>query len=120
MVDAADRAPSILAIERELAAGDGSTYERHLTDNAIVIVPGAVLDKPATVAAMNQSAGWDELAMSEEQVIALGEDALALSYKFAGRRGESEYAAFLSSVYVRSGGEWKLSLHQQTPLPEGD
>src|SRR5262249_21563557 len=32
------------------------------------------------------------------------------------RRGdEPEYTALITSAYVREGGEWKLTFHQQTP-----
>lgn len=109
----------LLRIEHELARGDGSTYERHLAEAAVVVIPGDVLDKPATVEAMDASPGWDEVSIGEETVRELGTDAALLTYLFRGRRGEDHYAATLSSAYVRDGdGGWKLAFHQQTPLPQ--
>ena len=32
------------------------------------------------------------------------------------RRDNYTYEALMSSVYVRRDGEWKLALHQQTPV----
>lgn len=109
----------LLRIERELAGGDGSTYERHLHESALVVIPGETLDKPATVAAMDASVGWDEFSFGEETLLPLGEASALLNYRFRGRRGATRYEAFLSSAYVGDGeGEWKLVFHQQTPVPQ--
>jgi len=113
-------AEQLLRIEHELARGDGATYEQHLAAGAVVVVPGDVLDRAATVEAMDASPGWDEVSIGEEQVRELGPDAALLTYLFRGRRGQDHYAATLSSAYVRDGeGCWKLTFHQQTPHPEG-
>jgi hypothetical protein len=110
-------AETLLAIESELAAGDGAAYRRHLRDDAVVIVPGEVLDRDSTTAAMDASPGWDEFALEDETVVPLGEDSALLSYRFSGRRGDLDYAAILSSAYVMTDeGEWKLAFHQQTPI----
>jgi hypothetical protein len=107
---------AILEIERELAAGDGAVYRRHLREDAVVVVPGQALDLEATVAAMDASPGWDSFEMTEERLVPLGPDAAILSYRFHGRRPDSEYTALLTSVYADEDGAWKLAFHQQTPL----
>jgi ketosteroid isomerase-like protein len=113
-------AEQLLRIEHELARGDGATYERHLAEGALVVVPGDVLDRAAAVEAMDASEGWDEVSIGEEAVRELGPDVALLTYLFRGRRGQDHYAATLSSAYVRDGeGRWKLAFHQQTPHPEG-
>lgn len=117
---AGETAAQLLRIEHELARGDGATYARHLAETALVVVPGEILDKPATVEAMDASAGWDEVSIGEESVRELSADAALLTYLFRGRRGQVHYSATLSSAYVRDGeGCWKLAFHQQTPHPEG-
>ena len=108
-------AEDLLRIEHQLARGDGATYEQHLADEALVVIPGGTLDKPATVEAMDSSPRWDEVSIGEERVRELGADAVLLTYSFQGRRGEAHYAAKLSSAYVRDGDDWKLAFHQQTP-----
>jgi hypothetical protein len=111
-----DLADTLLALDRELAGGDGDTYRRRLAPEAVVVVPGAVLDRDACIAAMDASPGWDELDLADARAIALGEDAALLTYTFTGRRGESEpYRAVLSSAWVRRDGEWWMVFHQQTP-----
>ncbi len=108
----------LLEIERELASGDGATYRRHLRDDAHVIVPGQRLDKPTTAAAMDESPGWDSFEIEGATVLPVGEAGALLTYRYGGSRGgEETYAAEMTSVYERDpDGEWKLVLHQQTPL----
>ncbi len=107
----------LLAIEHELAAGPGDPYRRHLADDAVVVVPGAVLDREACAAAIDASAGWEEHEIADARTIELGSDSAVLSYRWRSRRGETTYAAVMSSVYARRDGVWRLVLHQQTPEP---
>lgn len=109
---------TLLEIEHELAAGSGDAYRRRLADDARVIVPGQALTKDETVAAMDDSPGWDEVAIEDVRLLALGDDGAVLTYRFAGSRGtDFHYAALMSSAYARTPDGWKLRLHQQTPLP---
>lgn len=107
----------LVGIERELAAGEGDAYRRHLADPAVVIVPGDVLDREDTIAAMDASPGWNEFTIDEERLVRPAVDAAVLTYRFRGRRGEIKYEAVLSSTYGRrADGSWELVLHQQTPI----
>lgn len=115
-----ETAQQLLRIEHELARGDGATYEQHLAEEALVVIPGDTLDRAATIETMDALQGWDEVSIGEEAVRGLGPDAALLTYRFRGRRGHDHYAATLSSAYVRDGeGHWKLAFHQQTPHPDG-
>jgi hypothetical protein len=107
---------TISGIERELGAGDGDTYRRHLADDAVVVVPGQVLTRNQTAEAMDASPGWDEQTYEDEQLRELTDDAVLLTYRFSGRRGDTVYTALMGSVYVRRDGEWKMAFHQQTPV----
>lgn len=114
-----ETAEQLLRIEHELARGDGTTYEQHLAEAALVVIPGDVLDRAAAIEAMDASPGWDEVSIAEESVRELGPDAALLTYLFRARRGQAHYAATLSSAYVRDDeGCWKLVFHQRTPHPE--
>jgi hypothetical protein len=89
----------LLEIEHALATGGGDEYREHLADNAIVIVPAQALDKQETVAAMEQSPGWDEVEISEPHVREIGGDGAVLTYRFRGRRGTDQaYGALMSSA----------------------
>lgn len=101
-----------MQIERRLATGRGAEYVDVLADDAVVVVPGAVLDKAACVAAMDDSPGWDEVTLEPPRVVE-GEGFASVIYRFTGIRGGSTYRATLASTYRLP--ELKLILHQQTP-----
>jgi hypothetical protein len=103
-------------LERALAAGDGDTYRRNLTDEAVVVVPGQTMDKDQTADAMDASAGWDDFSFDDERFAEIADGAALLSYRFRGRRGDFTYTAQMGSVYVRRDAAWKLAFHQQTPV----
>jgi len=47
---------------------------------------------------------------------ALTPDSALLTYRWSSRRGDETYDALMSGVYLKQpDGEWKLTLHQQTP-----
>jgi hypothetical protein len=106
----------LLEIEHRLGGGGKREYGELLRDDAVVVIPGQSLDKGQTVEAIDREAPWDEFEISDERVMALGDDGAVLSYHWSSRRGEVSYEALMSSVYVRENGDWKLALHQQTPL----
>lgn len=106
---------AILSIERELAEGDDETYRKYLTDDALVVVPGASMSKDETLDAMSESPGWGAVSLDDPDFFDLADGVVLLSYSFHGERGGSSYDATLSSVYVEAGDGWRLAFHQQTP-----
>ena len=54
--------------------------------------------------------------LSDVRVLPLGDDGAVLAYRVDARRGEQEYDALLTSTYRREDGEWRLTVHQQTPV----
>jgi hypothetical protein len=107
----------LLEIEHELAAGSGPEYERRLADEAVIIIPGVALTKSETVGAMTDSTGWPQFRIVDPKVMLSGPDVGVLTYQFDGQRDDRQtYSALMTSVYSRASGDWKLLLHQQTPL----
>ena len=112
-----DLKDQLLQIERTLGGGRGDDYREHLTDDAVVVVPGAAIDREQTAFAIDATPGWDEFEISQERVVRLTGDSAVLTYRWSSRRGDETYEALMSSVYVRQPDEtWKLALHQQTPV----
>ncbi len=107
----------LLDIDRRLASGTGRDYAVVLHDHAVVVVPGAVLDRDGCVAAMDSSPGWDEADLRDARILEDG-DGATLVYTFEGRRGEDTYLATLTSRYLHTDEGWKLLLHQHTPHPD--
>jgi hypothetical protein len=111
----------LLSIERELAAGSGDSYRRFLTDDAMVIVPGMVLDREGCASAIDSGPRWDAWTISDERLLELAPDVAVLTYRWRSKRGETSYLAAMTSVYTKKKGDgWRLVLHQQTPEPHVD
>jgi ketosteroid isomerase-like protein len=105
-----------MASEKQLASGDGATYRRVLTEDALVVVPGMVLDTEACVRAMDASPGWDTVSFTDPHLVPVGDGAAAVVYTFDGVRSGTRYRAVLTSTYVLRDGVPRLALHQQTPV----
>ena len=109
----------LLRIDESLARGSGDDYRARLADDAVVLLPGmGLLDREACAAAVDSDPGpgWGAIDISDTRLVELGPDSAAIAYRFSGERGASRYVALMTSVYVRRAGEWKLALHQQTPV----
>ncbi len=107
----------LMRIETALGGGTGDTYREHLTDDAVVVVPGAAITKEQSAMAIDSTPPWDEFEISDDRVIQPTEDTAILTYRWKSQRGDFAYEALMSSVYARQpDGAWKLVLHQQTPV----
>lgn len=104
----------LMASEHRLALGSGPEYEATLAEEALVIVPGMVLDARACIDAMNASPGWDRVELTDARLLE-ADGVATVVYTFSGVRGEDRYRAVLSSTYRL--GDRRLILHQQTPDP---
>jgi hypothetical protein len=107
----------LFELERELAEGDGDTYRRLLTDDAVVVVPGQAMSKQETALAMDSSPGWERIELVDAQFAQPSPDTALLTYRFSGQRGQDfSYTALMGSLYVNRNGAWLMAYHQQTPL----
>jgi hypothetical protein len=114
-------AERLIALEHEgwdaLVAGAGGRYYReHLTDDALMAFPFAVLTRAATIEAMESAPAWERYAIRDPQVVALSDDGGIVVYEVVAQRpGEEPYAAVVSTTFVRDGDVWKVAFHQQSP-----
>jgi uncharacterized protein (TIGR02246 family) len=94
-------------------------YRERMADDGLMVFPGpGVLDKEATLAAVERAGPWQDVAMDDVRVVPLADDAAALVYRATGRRqGEPPYTALVTSVHVRRDDRWQIVLHQQSPPP---
>lgn len=102
---------------RALCDGSGGEfYGSLMTDEAkMILANGSVMDRGQVVDALSQAPPWDSYAIDAPSTIRLGDDAVALTYTGTGVRGEQRFVGVMTSVYVRSGRDWKLAVYQQTP-----
>jgi hypothetical protein len=89
-----------------------------LADDAVMIVPGRVIDRATFLEAVAREQPWATHRIEEPRVIRLSDDSAALVYRVTAQRDDQpKFVGLLTSIYVNRAGRWQLALHQQTPLP---
>jgi len=114
----------LITLERsgwQALSTDGPTaasfYGDVLAREVLVLLPGGmVIDDRATMVESMQGDPWDSFDLQDERVMPFGDSAAVVAYRAVARRNGQEYAALCNSTYVRQDGQWKLALHQQTPI----
>ncbi len=116
---------TILAIERRMWANDPDFYERTLLPDAVLVFAetGAIARDTAVAAIRRENAEnrrWADVQWSDLVSRSLTPEVVLISYRVVARWSNetSNVVALASSVYVRRDDEWRLALHQQTPVNE--
>jgi hypothetical protein len=101
-----------------LAGGAARFYGKRLTEDAVMVVPGMIVDRKTFLAALGDEPSWSRFEIEEPRVVELTSNCAVVLYRAVGERpGQPRYVAWMSNVYVRKGSSWKLAYHQQTPFP---
>jgi Domain of unknown function (DUF4440) len=113
----------LLQLEEEgwqaLSSSDPVSFcQEWLADDAVVIVPGMIISRAEFLQALAHEEPWASHRIEEPQTLQLTGDSAALVYRVTARReGQPTFTGLLTSVYVNRAGRWRLTLHQQTPMP---
>lgn len=102
-----------------LRAGGGSAiayYDSVLDSQVTMLLPGepAITSRPVALKSMSGTP-WDGYQLSEWSLRYVTDDVVLVTYAVDAHRGSTPYSAFVSSLYVRRPGGWRLTCHQQTP-----
>ncbi|MDT0166132.1 nuclear transport factor 2 family protein [Actinotalea sp. AC32] len=91
-------------------------YADVLDEHVGMLLPGGLrlADRELTLQTMGDSP-WDRYELEDVTVTSLADDVALVTYGAVAHRGDQEYSALMSSVYVRRGDDWRLAFHQQTP-----
>ena len=114
----------LVALEREgweaLAGPDPvAWWSERLDERARMVFPGFVATREQALQGMAEAPPWSWFRLDDLEVLALGDDAAVVVYSAVAQRdGQPEYRALMSSTWVRRAGEWRLAVHQQTPVPD--
>ncbi len=114
---------TLLDLERRgwnsLCDSSGATFYGDLmTEDALMVLAnGAVMDRDAVVASLSDAPPWRTYDIEDVRLVDAGVETAALVYRGTGYRDGEEpaFVGMMSSVYLRRGGTWRLSLYQQTP-----
>jgi hypothetical protein len=96
--------------------GGPEFYGEVLDDDVVMLLPGGiVLDERGAALDAMSGPPW-----SAHHLEHLGEhrptaDTGLVTYGVVATRGELEYSALVSSLYVRRDDGWRMAFHQQTP-----
>lgn len=103
----------------EDAGADGDFYKENMADDGLMILPfqGGRMMKEATIESVQQAVKWKSFEINEAKVYALDDRYALLVYTtLAFHADDSEYKAHISTTYRKEGENWKLFIHQQTPI----
>lgn len=90
-------------------------YDEVMADEGLMVFPGLVMDKRATLDVIGKVAPWLSYELRDVRIATVADVGL-VTYRAVGQRAEQPlYEAVMSSVYVRRGTQWQLLLHQQSP-----
>lgn len=110
----------IVALEKKFweSAGNQPFYEKHFARDGVMAFPIGLLTKGEVVQAMKGADEWESYTIDDPHFVQISSDTAALAYTtIAVSTGEPDpYAAAVISVYVKREGDWRLILHQQTPM----
>ena len=97
--------------------GNPGFWRRHFAEDGLVALPLGVMDKAATLQAMQQAGPWSHVEMQDLRVLPIEDASVLVSYRARARRSEDadEYQAVVGSLYLRREGSWQLLFHQQSP-----
>lgn len=101
--------------------GDGAFYQRHLTDDALLISRYGVAGKAQVVPTIQANRNpFIRTALSDHRVMRLSDTSALVTYKVAYTAlvddREVDVTALATSVYVSDGDTWRGAFHQQTSL----
>jgi hypothetical protein len=101
--------------------GDGEFYATTLRDDALTISKYGVVDKATVVPVVQANRNpYVETKLSNHKVLHLTDDCALITYQADVTTASNVRLSVLAtSVYVRgSYGDWRLVVHQQTPIAE--
>jgi uncharacterized protein DUF4440 len=101
-----------------LSGPDGAgVYQDLMADDGVMVFGNGVMAKKTVIASIRQVEPWTDYRIEDARVVHPSPDiGVVVCRATAHRPGQGEYAAWMSSVYVRIGGDWRLLVHQQTPI----
>jgi hypothetical protein len=113
----------LVGIEKRLWTNDPVFYAAALVEEALLVFPETgVITRDAAVDAIRvenaEGRRWAEVHFHDVRTLRASDEAAVLVYRVTARweNEETAISALASSVYVHRQGEWKLILHQQSPL----
>ena len=108
-----------LPLEKQFWTGNADWYRKNLDDSCLVAFTemSGLYGKEDIAATIKDEARWRNLDLSVKGFLEPAPGVAILTYEAHATRANGEdYAALVSSGYVKRNGSWKMAFHQPTPL----
>ena len=104
--------------ERRLWLEGAGAYQQLLDDECLMaFAPVGILGGVEIIRALDGMPRWLDVEMTEQRSARPNDSVLVLAYRADARRDpDGPYAAYCTSTYARTGEDWGLVQHQQTPI----
>lgn len=78
--------------------------------------PTGILTRRRVIETLTEAPRWQEVTMTDRAVVETN-DICVLAYRATARRaGADTYRALCTTTWRRTGGDWRIIQHQQTPV----
>jgi hypothetical protein len=102
-----------------IGAGDTAFFEHNLTDDALLIFPGAgnTYTKAGCIAALSDHPPYVKYDLSDPRIVHIGDSTAVLTHHATVMHtaDEKPRAVVVTDVLVLDAGIWRMALHQWTP-----
>jgi hypothetical protein len=113
-------ATDLWQMEEQFWTADAAYYREHLATESLMVFapPTGVLNRARAIAAVHTAPRWTQVRFATRRLVRPADHTAVLAYAVTADHGDTDlpYLALCSSTYVRQAGQWKLVLHQQTPV----
>ncbi len=111
---------NLLSLERQFWHGDAAFYRQNLDETCLIAFAqmSGAFSSNDIAATVKDGSHWRDLEIEPEGLIEPAAGIAILTYRAHAHRPDgTPYDALVSSAYVQRGKAWKMTFHQQTPLP---
>lgn len=113
-------ATELWQLEEQFWIADASFYRERLATESLMVFPPptGLLNRARAITTLYNTPRWTGVSFATRRLLRPAEHTAVLAYVVTADRGDetSRYQALCSSTYVRQSDQWKLVLHQQTPV----
>lgn len=125
-IDRTQLEKELFALEEEgwraISAANGDFYRKLVTPDTLIVEHDGVSTGDDLVAEIDgNTSPFEGFTLDQQRVVPLGADGAVITYRANAQvAGRGTFQLYMSSVWVRRDGGWKLMFHQQTPVSTQD
>jgi hypothetical protein len=109
----------LLTIEKRFWTEGEDYYRDNVDESCLIAFTGmaGVFSNADIAKTARDNNRWHDVNLNPKGIVEPAPGTAILTYEAHAKRANGEpYAALVSTGYVKRGGAWKMSFHQQTPL----